>query len=145
MHVRNARATDTSAIADVYVASYRGLTFLPRIHADDEIRVWIRDEMVPRHEIWVAEEDGQVVGFAALDGDLLGHLYVRPDAQNRGSGSALLDRMKKERPAGFRFWVFQRNDGARRFYERHGCHVVELTDGTGNEEKEPDALYEWTP
>ena len=33
----------------------------------------------------------------------------------------------------------------RRFYERNGCRVVELTDGSGNEEREPDALYEWAP
>ncbi len=39
----------------------------------------------------------------------------------------------------------QRNDGARRFYEKHGLHVVELTEGSGNEEREPDALYEWVP
>jgi len=53
--------------------------------------------------------------------------------------------VKQERPDGFPFWVFQRNEGARRFYERHGCRLVELTDGSGNEEKEPDALYEWRP
>jgi hypothetical protein len=41
--------------------------------------------------------------------------------------------------------VFQRNERARTFYERRGCHVVELTDGSGNEEREPDALYEWVP
>jgi hypothetical protein len=34
---------------------------------------------------------------------------------------------------------------ARRFYERHGLRAVRFTDGTGNEEKTPDALYEWRP
>jgi hypothetical protein len=41
--------------------------------------------------------------------------------------------------------VFQRNEDARRFYERQGCVLVELTDGAGNEEREPDALYAWRP
>ena len=40
-------------------------------------------------------------------------------------------------------WTFQQNEGARRFYERHGLHLIRLTNGDGNEEKTPDALYAW--
>ena len=145
MHVRAARTSDIDTIADVFVASFRGLTFLPRLHSDDETRTWIRDVVFPGHEVWVAESECLAVGFAALTGDLLGLLYVHPDDQGRGAGSALLAAVKRERPGGFRLWVFQRNTGARRFYERSGCHLVELTDGSGNEEKEPDALYAWAP
>jgi GNAT superfamily N-acetyltransferase len=143
--VRPARDDEGDAIADVFLPAFRGLTFLPLVHTDDEIRAWIRDEMFPRHEVWVAESDHRVAGFAALRDDLLGHLYVHPRKQSRGVGTALLDVVKRERPQGFRLWVFQRNEGARRFYGRHGCRLVELTDGRGNEEKEPDALYEWRP
>jgi GNAT superfamily N-acetyltransferase len=145
MHARPARSGDIDAIADVFIASFRGLTFLPRLYTESETRDWIRDEMFPRHEVWVADVDGGVVGFAALADDLLGHLYVRPADQDCGIGTALLDVVKRERPDGFRLWVFQRNEGARRFYERHDCQLVELTDGGRNEEKEPDALYEWRP
>jgi hypothetical protein len=42
-------------------------------------------------------------------------------------------------------WVFQQNEGARRLYEREGFRLVELTDGQGNMEQEPDARYEWAP
>jgi GNAT superfamily N-acetyltransferase len=145
MLVRAAELHDSDTIAEVHVASFRGLAFVPLVHTDDEIRVWIRAEMIPSHEVWVAEDAGVVVGHAALKGDVLGHLYVHPDHQGRGVGSALLAVVKRERPEGFRFWVFQPNEGARRFYERHGCRIVELGDGSGNEEGVPDALYEWTP
>jgi putative acetyltransferase len=30
-----------------------------------------------------------------------------------------------------------------RFYSRRGFHLVELSNGSGNEEREPDALYQW--
>jgi GNAT superfamily N-acetyltransferase len=144
--VRRAGTGDIDTIADVFVASFRSLEFVPLIHTDDDIRRWIREEMVPGHEVWVAEDERDgVVGLAALKDDLLGHLYVRPDAQGRGAGSALFERVQAERPAGFRFWVFQQNERARRFYERRGCRVVELGDGSGNMEKLPDALYEWVP
>jgi GNAT superfamily N-acetyltransferase len=145
MLVRTVRSDETDTIADVFIPSFRGLAFLPRLHSDEEIRRWIRDELVPGHEVWVAELEGNVVGFAALSDDLLGHLYVHPDAQRRGIGTALLEVVKRERPNGIRLWVFQRNEDARRFYVRHGCRLVELTDGSRNMEKEPDALYEWAP
>jgi GNAT superfamily N-acetyltransferase len=141
--IRPAASNDIDTIADVFVASFGGLTFLPKLHADEETRRWIREEMVPGHQVWVAEEGGRVVGFAALHDDLLGHLYVHPEAQSRGIGTALLGLVKAERPSGFRLWTFQRNVGARRFYERNGCRVVRLTDGRDNEEQEPDVLYEW--
>ena len=31
------------------------------------------------------------------------------------------------------------------FYEANGLELVELTDGSGNEERTPDARYEWSP
>lgn len=40
-------------------------------------------------------------------------------------------------------WAFQRNLRAIKFYERHGFRLVRETDGSGNEEREPDALYAW--
>src|SRR5574340_242552 len=143
--VRHATPEDAVAVADVFIASFRGLAFLPGLHTDDEIRAWIATVVLPEDEVWIAESNGGVVGFAAVGDDHLHHLYVHPDAQNRGIGTALLERVKEQRPHGFRLWVFQRNTGARRFYERHGCRLVELTDGSGNEEREPDALYSWAP
>ena len=145
MHVRSARTGDIDTIADVFIASFGTLTFLPKLHTDDETRGWIRDVMFPAHAVWVAETSSGVVGFGAVHDDLLGLLYVHPEHQGRGIGTALLDVVKRERPRGFDLWVFQRNEGARRFYERHGCTLAEMTDGSGNEEKEPDARYEWVP
>ena len=145
MVVRLATEHEADTIADVFLSSFRGLTFLPTLHSDDEIRTWIRTEMAPSHEIWAADMRDDIVGFAALKGDLLGHLYVRPEWQSNGIGGVLLETVKRERPQGFHFWVFQKNVSGRRFYERHGCRLVGLGDGSGNEEREPDARYEWVP
>jgi GNAT superfamily N-acetyltransferase len=112
----------------------------------------IADDIFEYHEeVWLAEEDGRPLGFLAIrrsrsDGwETLERLYVEPEAQNRGVGTALLDKAKALRPDGLHLWVFQRNEGARRFYERHGFHLVKLTDGAENMEHEPDALYFWNP
>jgi putative acetyltransferase len=68
---------------------------------------------------------------------------VEPADQSRGVGSALLDQAKALRPQRLYLWVFQKNTGAIRFYERHGFRLVKLTDGAENMEREPDALYAW--
>ena len=82
---------------------------------------------------------------AALGEHDLEHLYVEPSAQGRGIGARLLAHAKARRPDGLELWVFQRNEGARRFYERAGFVLVFTTDGADNEEREPDARYAWRP
>ncbi len=145
MELRRAEPRDADAVADAFLAARAGMTYLPRVHGDDDVRAWIRDVLLPTREVWVADEDGRAVGFAALGGDELEHLYVHPRAQGRGAGSSLLALAKERRPRGLGLWVFQRNDGARRFYERYGFELVRETDGAGNEEHEPDARYHWRP
>ena len=144
MELRLARIEDADAVADVFIPSFGGLTFLPVLHSDEEHRAFA-GRLVRDTEVWVAEESARIVGFASLSEARLEHLYVHPDAQGRGVGSALLAKAKERRPVGFELWVFQQNEGARRFYARHGLRLVRLTDGSGSEERVPVALYEWRP
>ena len=143
--IRRARPEDAEAIADVFAASLESLAFLPHLHTVEEHRRFITEVVPLDHEIWVAEEDGRVVGLAALGASTLGHLYVHPDAHGRGIGTALLDKAKELRPDGFTLWTFPQNERACRFYERHGLRAIRFTDGSGNEEKLPDVQYEWLP
>jgi GNAT superfamily N-acetyltransferase len=142
--MRRARLADAAAIAVLFRRSFATLMFLPTLHTPEEDREHFR-RVVAEQEVWIAERNDRMLGFAALDGDTLSYLYVEPAAEGQGIGSALLERAKERRPNGFRFWVFQQNERARRFYEERGCRPLELTDGSGNEEREPDALYEWRP
>ena len=143
MRLRLATDADLDGLDEVFAHARDDMfVYLPRLHTREEDRGFLR-HLVETTELWVADEEGLLVGFVSLAGDLLGHIYVHP--RGRGVGSALMDKAKELRPAGFRLWVFQRNDGARRFYERHGLTLVELTDGAGNEEREPDARYDWRP
>jgi ribosomal protein S18 acetylase RimI-like enzyme len=143
--IRRAAPKDADQIAETFNRSIGMLTFLPPLHTEEDNRRFIT-EMVPvDHEIWVAEEDGCVVGLAAVGDRTLGHLYVHPDHQSRGIGSQLLEKVKALRPEGFTLWTFPNNERACRFYERHGMHVSARGDGSGNEEGLPDVQYEWLP
>jgi GNAT superfamily N-acetyltransferase len=140
--IRRATANDANALADIFVAARARMTYLPVVHTEADTRAFA-GSLLTRMEVWGAEIDGHVTGFAAINEDWLDHLYVFPDGQNRGAGSALLARVKQQRPQGIQFWAFQQNEGARRFYARHGCIEVEWTDGAGNEERTPDVRFEW--
>jgi ribosomal protein S18 acetylase RimI-like enzyme len=142
--IRDARADDVEAIASLFRRSFGTLTFLPTLHTPEEDRAFFAGVVASR-EVWVWEDDGRIDGFAALDGDELTQIYVEPEAHGRGIGSALLDEAKRRRPAGFELWVFQQNENARRFYAHRGFEVVRETDGSGNEERSPDALLAWRP
>jgi GNAT superfamily N-acetyltransferase len=139
--IRRATRGDAAAIGALFVRARDEMSYLPRI--PDRDRPLLGGWFLEQVDIWVAEEGGRVAGFAGVGGNELTHLYVDPPAQNRGVGTALLDHVKSLRPDRLELWVFQANEGARRFYERHGFRLVQLTDGAGNMEREPDALYEW--
>ncbi|WP_432872100.1 N-acetyltransferase family protein [Microbispora rosea] len=141
--IRRAWSGDAEHIADVFLSARAGMTYLPRLHSDEETRTWVADVMLPASQVWVAELRGRIAGFACLRGDRLDHLYVTPAAQGCGIGTALLDQAKKARPHMLHLQVFQQNTTARRFCERHGFTLVEERDGGGNQENPPEAHYRW--
>src|SRR5262245_58146239 len=143
--IRRAKADEAGAVAEVFTTARSEQRFIPTLHTPDEDRWFFREIAFPNQEIWVVEEEGEVVGFAALEDNVLGYIYVHPRAQGRGIGTELLDKIKARRSGGFTLWTHQPNEGARRFYEREGLVAVEFTDGAGNEEKVPDVRYEWKP
>ena len=69
-------------------------------------------------------------------------LYVLPDVQGAGIGTRLLSLAMNDMDD-IRVWTFQQNRRARAFYKSRGFSPVEETDGSGNEENEPDVLYHW--
>jgi GNAT superfamily N-acetyltransferase len=142
--LRRATPEDVEGVTEVFIAARAQMEeFLPVLHTEEEHRWFVRELLLPSHEVWIAEEDGRIVGLAALKGDLLGHMYVHPSAQGRGVGAALLQKTKDDRPGGFTLWTHQPNERARRFYDAHGLEAVEFTDGQTNEEKVPDVRYAW--
>ena len=109
-------------------------------HTAAEDAAWIRG-VFTRLSVWLAVDGDDVVGIASRDGEWVRQLYVAPGTTGAGIGQRLLDAMLAEAPA-LKLWTFQRNAGARRFYERNGFVAVEFTDGSGCDEREPDVCYE---
>jgi ribosomal protein S18 acetylase RimI-like enzyme len=144
--IRPARSADAEAIADVHLDSRReAMPWLPVLHSREDTIAYFAGHVLLHEEVLVAEVNQLVVGFIALEGDHVDHLYIAPAYQGRGIGDTLLAMAKEVRPDGLMLWTFQRNARARQFYEARGFVAAELTDGSRNEEREPDALYRWLP
>ena len=144
---RLATVADAVAIANAHVrawqVAYQGL--LPAAHLDGlDLDQWtegwaailrgeVEVEGVPRPADYVAELDGEVVGFAdvgrfrdeptAVAGELWA-MYVRPDQWGTGAGAALMStvmhHLAAEEFSVAYLWVLEGNARARRFYEKHG-------------------------
>ena len=143
MTLRLASADDAAAIAIAHRRAMReSLSFLPDMHGAEQDLAYFAQRFLPANTVWVAEREGRVVGYLGFEADWINHLYLLPEAQGQGLGLSLLAKALEDGRTR-RLWTFQQNARARRFYEMQGFVMVRLSDGAGNEERMPDALYEW--
>ena len=140
MEVRRARPEDAAAIAAVHVrtwqAAYEHVFGAERLAGLDPERRrlgWERalSERSDEEDVFVAEEDGEVVAFTSSgpardepgEGELYA-IYALPQAWGGGAGAALMRAsLEALRERGFPtaiLWVLEDNPRARRFYEREG-------------------------
>jgi GNAT superfamily N-acetyltransferase len=110
--------------------------FLAEAHAPERYAAWAVD---PAYGLWIAERDGEDVGYALAGPCHLPHpevtpgcgelwrIYVRRQAQGSGLGARLLAQSLDWLAApGRRLWigVWSGNHGAQRLYARHGFEKV---------------------
>lgn len=143
--IRRATAADATALADVYLRSRAGAgdVIPPGVHPPADVHRFVAEVVVPDREAWLAcDPAGTAVGVLVLDGDDLDWLWVLPEVQGTGVGTALLAHATQRRPHGLALWVFASNTPALAFYARHGWRAVRTTPGD-NEEGAPDVRYVW--
>lgn len=131
--VRGATVEDAEGIASVHMQSWRDTysPLLPRgaldgISVERSAERWARTIAETLFDVWIAEREGRVVGYAAAGGagadaprDLqLSGLYIEVAEYGSGTGQALLDAAIGVRPAFL--WVAAENPRAHAFYRRNG-------------------------
>jgi len=146
VHLRPYRPEDLDTICMVWWRAWHSA--FPGVDHPQAFEQWharLRDVLIPQGTTWVAEMAGRVAGFLLLTdgGSYLSQLFVDPDVQRQGIGALLLDRAKVLSPAGLTLGTAQRNLAARRFYERHGFHVVAT--GVGGIIPQANVTYRWDP
>ncbi len=143
LSIRSLRADETDEAAAIFRRAMMTVPcFDETLHSADEDKAFWRENIFAKCEILGIFDRGSLCGQAAVGPGWIHQFHIEPDRQGRGIGSLLLGHVMNQL-ADIQLWTFQANLGARRFYERHGFIAMELTDGAGNEEKEPDVRYRW--
>jgi GNAT superfamily N-acetyltransferase len=145
VEMRAGRPDDAVAVADVFAAARAEMRYLPELHSRQEHVTFFSTRVLPtsRVTVAVAEADRAVVAFSAVRDGWLEHLYVVPAQQGGGIGGVLLRRAMNDNPTGLRLWAFAANVRAIAFYGRAGFAEVLRTDGSRNEERQPDVQMHW--
>lgn len=148
---REAKPSDAAVLGALHVASWRetyaGLLpdpLLDGLSAEARSAMWggiLNDPAaVGGTAIFVAESEGEIVGFGAcgrqrdealkgqgFDGEV-GAIYVRRSHQRAGVGQSLMSLMSRrlldQGRRGAALWVLRENVSARTFYERLGGAVI---------------------
>jgi GNAT superfamily N-acetyltransferase len=142
--LRQLKPEDVDAAARVVRTAFdQALPSLAGLHMPQEDQWFFRERVFNTCEMWGAFDGAAMRGIIAFREGWIDQLYVLPEAQRRGVGKDLLQ-VAQNAFDRLQLWTFQRNAPARRFYEARGFALIQETDGAGNEEKEPDALYLWT-
>jgi len=145
--IRGFRPADFDAVTILWrVARERALPEFQRTkgYFFYQDRDFFQDHVQAADEIHIAEAEGRVVGFMAMNGDFIDHLYVHPDCQRRGAGRALLDFARSLSPEHLWLYTLQINTIAQAFYEKNGF-TAEAFGVSPPPESEPDVQYHWRP
>jgi ribosomal protein S18 acetylase RimI-like enzyme len=146
--IRRAVPADAAAIAaigaETFAETFANLyppedlaTFLAEAHGEARARADLAD---PAKALWLAEDGGEVIGYALAGPCHLPHsevtgacgelerIYLKAGRQGGGIGARLFAEAMAwlERDGPRRIWigVWSENHGAQRFYARHGFEVV---------------------
>ncbi len=129
--IRVCRDDERSAIFEIVNAAavvYRGVIPADRWHEPymglDELSA----EIAAGVEFWGYEDDGALAGVMGIqpveDVFLIRHAYVRPEAQGRGIGGALMAELESRVSAQLLVGTWAVATWAIGFYERHGFVAV---------------------
>jgi putative acetyltransferase len=121
--------------------AYPAIDFAQRV---DWWRERWRNELVPKAEIVVAEQAGEIAGFVTIDASgYLDQLVVAPDQWGSRLADILVDEAKRRSPDHVTLLVNADNARAIRFYERngfvHACEDVNPSSGR------PVLKMQWKP
>jgi putative acetyltransferase len=130
--IRPFLSTDEDELVSVWLAAtIPGQDFLSEAHWR-EMEPAVRHDLLPVADTWVVIDEGELVAFMSVIGDVIEGLFTHPDHQGRGHGRSLIE-IARERFDPVYVEVFEANDKALGFYRRVGFvdHQRNIDPGSG--------------
>ncbi len=140
LHLRTFIESDRQVLRELFLAARRAtFTYL----ATETFEELDFDRATEGEFIFVAEQDGQLSGFASLfvAERFLHNLFVAPDAWRLGIGRALLAACREKTGLALRLKCLQANHAALQFYLAQGGQILASELGPDG----PYALLEFSP
>ena len=106
-------------------------------HTPERQEGYLRGKLEKGSRIFLLSEEGEAVGLVSVTGSLIADLYVLPERQNRGRGTALLHYAIEQCEGAPTLWILEINRGAERLYRREGFLP------TGRSSVFPNGLHEY--
>ena len=145
--IRQFRASDEARAAEIWLnAGLEEYTYLPQFQALDKekaLRVF-RKVIALENDIWLEIDESSLRGFIALQGSYIDRLYVDPEFQRQGVGTALIQDAREKHPTGLQLVTHQQNRRACEFYEKRGFKPIKYGISPPPESV-PDVEYHWVP
>lgn len=169
MHVRRAIATDAAVLAALGASTFTDAfghlysredlqAFIDESHAVSAYETLLQS---PLYALWLAETDGEAIGYALAGPCGLPHadakpehgelkrLYVTARAQGSGIGARLFDEalawLERDGPRTLWISVWSENYGAQRFYERYGFEKVGEYEFIVGQQRDHEFMYRRPP
>lgn len=121
--IREFEERDIDAVMDIWLAAnISAHSFIERTYWESAYEM-VRG-MLPGADLFVYEEKDVIRGFIGItERRYIAGLFVGAKYQSRGVGRKLLDHTKNHYPH-LELDVFVQNEGAVRFYQRHGFEII---------------------
>lgn len=165
--IRKAKLPDIEDAADIWLeANIKAHDFIPADYWEAQFKTV--KELLAQAELYVYEGDGQdsreqrkaggragtrpdamvqisekkrvIRGFIGMNGDHIEGIFVQAAERSKGIGKALIDHVKSKKDR-LTLNVYQKNERARKFYEREG--FVIQGEGTDPQTGETDLFMVW--
>ena len=142
--IRELREADLDQVMELWLQSNE------QAHASLKEECWkghyreVR-KLLPRAEVYVYEENGEIKGFIGADGPYIAGIFVDFRSRSMGIGKQLLDYVKL-RKSTLTLQVYEKNERAVSFYRREGFIVREklVDEETGETEFQMEYTGEQT-
>jgi ribosomal protein S18 acetylase RimI-like enzyme len=128
-------------LVEMWRAAFERALDLVDPHGIEDQIAYLRKSVLADYRVRVALDSERIIGFLAANESEISQLYVHVDHQRRGIGTALLDLAKTESTGRLTLYTFERNRGARAFYEQHGFRIIRR--GFEPHWNLEDLQYEW--
>lgn len=139
MMIRKLRENDVTTIMQIWLeTNMKAHHFIPKEY-------WIQNyavvkELVAQGEVYVYEENHQLVGFIGLTDDYIAGIFITELAQSKGIGKQLLNFVKKIKST-LSLSVYQKNERAISFYQRE--QFIIQSENMDDSTNEKELIMKW--